>query len=52
MEAKLGDPVKAKERLGWNSRISLDGLVKEIVMADQRDALCRQEGFHTFGHHE
>ena len=56
VETLLGDPAKAKERLGWSPRISFEDLVKEMVVADlrdaERDALCRQEGFRTFDHHE
>ena len=30
----IGDPGKARERLGWQHRTSLDELVKEMVAAD------------------
>ena len=30
----LGDPTKAKEKLGWTSKTSFDDLVKEMVEAD------------------
>jgi GDPmannose 4,6-dehydratase len=36
----LGDPAKAKARLGWKPRVSLDELVDMMTMAD----LHRQEG--------
>ena len=56
VETLLGDPTKAKEKLGWMPEISFEQLVEEMVRADQqtaeRDALCRREGFHVFDHHE
>ncbi len=52
----LGDPAKAKEKLGWTPRITLREMVAEMVRADLRDAerdeLCRGKGFQTFNHHE
>ena len=30
----LGDPTKAKTKLGWTSKTSFDDLVKEMVEAD------------------
>ena len=56
VETLLGDPAKARERLGWSPRIPFEELVREMVVADlrdaERDALCRQEGYRTFDHHE
>jgi GDPmannose 4,6-dehydratase len=56
VETLLGDPSKARERLGWKASISFRELVAEMVREDlkeaERDALCRQEGFKTFSHHE
>jgi len=56
VESLLGDPTKAKEKLGWQTKTSFAELVKEMVCADleeaQRDALCRQEGFRTFRYFE
>ena len=34
VETLLGDPSKAKERLGWNPQHSFDKLVKEMVYTD------------------
>ena len=52
----LGDPSKARQRLGWEPKISLPELVKEMVEADfaaaQRDNLVRQAGFRTYDYHE
>ncbi|MBK9130704.1 MAG: GDP-mannose 4,6-dehydratase [Gammaproteobacteria bacterium] len=56
VETLLGDPTKAKTRLGWNPRTSFKDLVAEMVREDlkasERDELCRREGFRTFDHHE
>lgn len=56
VETLLGDPSKAKRELGWQPRITFAELVQEMVQTDlaeaQRDALCRNEGFKTFDHHE
>jgi GDPmannose 4,6-dehydratase len=30
----IGDPRKAKERLGWEPTRDLDGLIREMVRAD------------------
>jgi GDPmannose 4,6-dehydratase len=51
VETLLGDPSKAKEKLGWVPKITLDEMVKEMVdndvMIAERDALCESEGFRT-----
>ncbi len=51
VETLLGDPTKAKEKLGWVPQITLDEMVKEMVdndvMIAKRDALCEKEGFRT-----
>jgi len=56
VETLLGDPSKARERLGWQPRTSFADLVAEMVQADLRDAerdeLCKREGFATFNYHE
>jgi len=56
VETLLGDPTKAKEQLGWTPKISFEEMVKEMVVADLRDAekdqLCQREGFSTFNYHE
>lgn len=47
----LGDPTKAKEKLGWQARYSLPELVKEMMEADiqhfRKDVVLRQSGFRT-----
>jgi GDPmannose 4,6-dehydratase len=56
VEALLGDPSKARVKLGWKSRRSFKQLVTEMVHMDlneaQRDELCKKEGFQTFNHFE
>jgi GDPmannose 4,6-dehydratase len=56
VETLLGDPTKAREKLGWTPRTSLAELVAEMVDADfdtaRRDALVRSAGFRTYDHHE
>ncbi len=56
VETLLGDPSKAKEKLGWVPKTTLAELVKEMVLADyataKRDALVKLAGFQAFDHHE
>ena len=56
VETLLGDPSKAKEKLGWEPTTSFEELVAEMARCDlneaKRDALCQQEGFKTFNRHE
>jgi len=56
VETLLGDPAKAKERLGWQPRVKFQELVAEMVREDlkdaERDQLCKREGFRTFRYHE
>ncbi len=56
VETLLGDPAKAKEKLGWVPKITLEEMVAEMVREDlaiaQRDELCKREGFKTFDYNE
>ena len=56
VETLLGDPTKAKEKLGWEPKISFADLVAEMVRADledaRRDELCKSHGFKAFDYHE
>ena len=56
VETLLGDPTKAREKLGWTPKISLAELIHEMVAADyaeaRRDALVKSAGFQTFNRHE
>jgi len=49
VETLLGDPAKAKEKLGWSPRTSFRELVAEMAAADlreaERDHLCAREGY-------
>ena len=53
VETLLGDPSKAKEKLGWVPKISLEELVKEMVKFDKdeakKEALLKKQGFDVFG---
>jgi GDPmannose 4,6-dehydratase len=55
VETLLGDPSKAKEKLGWIPQTSLKELVAEMVREDlktaERDALCKREGYNTAHNH-
>ncbi len=56
VDTLLGDPTKAKEKLGWVAKTSFETLVAEMIAADlrtaQRDALVAREGYTIFNHHE
>ncbi|MBU1171812.1 MAG: GDP-mannose 4,6-dehydratase [Proteobacteria bacterium] len=56
VETLLGDPAKAKEKLGWEPRISFDALVTEMVENDlnqaKKDHLCLTHGFSTYDYKE
>ncbi len=56
VETLLGDPARAKARLGWEPRITFRELVTEMVKVDleeaRRDALCQQEGFEIKDYYE
>ena len=49
VETLLGDPTKAKEKLGWVPEITLDQMIEEMVAHDldqaQRHALLKQHGY-------
>jgi GDPmannose 4,6-dehydratase len=49
VETLLGDPTRAKERLGWVPETSLEEMVKEMMAADleiaKRHALLKENGF-------
>lgn len=56
VETLLGDPSKAKEKLGWVPKITLQEMVSEMVENDmmiaKRDALCKEAGFKTNSYFE
>lgn len=56
VETLLGDPSKAREKLGWTPDITFKKLVSEMVLSDlreaERDQLCKREGFATYNNFE
>ena len=56
MDTLLGDPSKAKAKLGWTAKTSFDTLVEEMVGADlkeaERDALVQKHGHRVPQHRE
>lgn len=56
VETLLGDPTKAKEKLGWTPKISFEELVAEMVCEDyksaERDELVKKHGFTAYDYHE
>ncbi|MGK7910192.1 MAG: GDP-mannose 4,6-dehydratase [Synechococcus sp.] len=56
VETLLGDPTKAREKLGWTSTTSLQELVSEMVREDlvaaKRDLLVKEHGFVPYDYHE
>ncbi|MFN9624392.1 MAG: GDP-mannose 4,6-dehydratase [Cyanobacteriota bacterium] len=53
VETLLGDPTRAKEKLGWTPTTTLEELVAEMVAADKeeaaKEALLRRQGFQVVG---
>ena len=56
VEILLGDPAKAKAKLGWTPRITFKELVAEMMREDlkaaQRDELVKSHGYAVYDHHE
>jgi GDPmannose 4,6-dehydratase len=56
VETLLGDPSKAKAKLGWTPTTTFEELVKEMIEADytaaRKDSLVKMAGFQAFDHHE
>ncbi len=56
VETLLGDPSKAKKKLGWVPEISFEDMVAEMVEQDleiaKKDHLCQTHGFNTFNYNE
>ena len=56
VDSLLGDPGKAKAKLGWVPKVKFAELVVEMVRADlrsaERDALVKRHGHKTFNRHE
>jgi len=53
VETLLGDPTKAREKLGWTPTATLEELVAEMVAADREDAkkeaYLKRKGFQVVG---
>ncbi|MGE0920262.1 GDP-mannose 4,6-dehydratase [Trichlorobacter lovleyi] len=56
VETLLGDPGKAREKLGWTPKISFKELVAEMVREDlkaaERDELVKKHGYQAFDYNE
>ncbi len=56
VETLLGDPTKAREKLGWTPRITFHELVSEMVREDlksaERDELVKKHGFAAYDYNE
>jgi GDPmannose 4,6-dehydratase len=56
VETLLGNPAKAKARLGWEPTIGFAEMVSEMVESDytsaKRDSLVKLAGFQAYDHHE
>jgi GDPmannose 4,6-dehydratase len=56
VETLLGDPSKAREKLGWTAETTFAELVAEMIESDldvaKRDALVAKEGYKVYNHHE
>jgi GDPmannose 4,6-dehydratase len=56
VETLLGDPSKAKQKLGWTPRTSFQELVSEMVREDlksaERDELVKKHGYSAYDYHE
>lgn len=56
VETLLGDPTKAKEKLGWVPKTTFAELVAEMVREDlksaERDELVKKHGYTAYDYHE
>jgi GDPmannose 4,6-dehydratase len=56
VDTLLGDPSKAKAKLGWKPRTSFKELVSEMVREDlkaaERDELVKRHGYSAYDYHE
>ena len=56
VESLLGDPTKAREKLGWSPKITFEELVSEMVREDlkiaKRDELVKRHGYIANNRHE
>jgi GDPmannose 4,6-dehydratase len=56
VESLLGNPAKARRKLGWTPKVTFQDLTAEMVREDvveaARDALCHRAGFRVMNQHE
>lgn len=56
VETLMGDPSKAKAKLGWSAQVTFKELVAEMVREDlksaERDELVKQHGYAAYDYHE
>ena len=56
VETLLGDPTKARNKLGWTPKTTFRELVREMVSEDlksaERDELVKKHGFAAYDYHE
>jgi GDPmannose 4,6-dehydratase len=56
VETLLGDPTKAKQKLGWSPKTTFNQLVAEMVREDlksaERDELMKNHGYKPLDYHE
>ena len=56
VETLLGDPTKAKQKLGWAPKVTFEELVSEMVRVDLEKAKCdemvKDHGYQVFDYHE
>ncbi len=56
VETLLGDPTKAKDKLGWEPKITFEEMVHEMMENDiniaKRDSLVKKHGFKVLNHLE
>ena len=56
VETLLGDPTKAREKLGWTPKITFKELIAEMVREDlksaERDELVKKHGYQVFDYNE
>jgi GDPmannose 4,6-dehydratase len=56
VETLLGDPTRAREKLGWTPKTTFDELVAEMVREDlkaaERDELIKKHGYKAMDYHE
>jgi GDPmannose 4,6-dehydratase len=56
VDTLLGDPTKARTKLGWRAETPFAKLVEEMVEGDlegaKRDAMVAERGFKWYRHHE